>query len=191
MPAEGNELASGSPLTSSLPENSLMALPSASGTRKLSCFSAVRPVIGWKMWVKWVAPFSMAQSFMALATASAICGSSGAPSLMVFWSALNTGLGSRRRWVAVLKTLAPNRSLTWVCWKLTRLSLWVVVAIALIASRRGLVLVLIGGSRGTRVLGATARTAGAPPGASGERSGRDVGVTQASRYIVAAVASTL
>ena len=51
-----------------------MALPSPVGCRKLSCFSAVRPVIGWNRCVKCVAPFSMAQSFMAAATVSAIVG---------------------------------------------------------------------------------------------------------------------
>ncbi len=30
------------------------------------------PVMGWNQWVKWVAPFSIAQSFMALATTLAI-----------------------------------------------------------------------------------------------------------------------
>ena len=39
-----------------------MALPSLVGERKLSCFSAVDPVIGWKMCVKCVAPRSIAQS---------------------------------------------------------------------------------------------------------------------------------
>ena len=29
---------------------------------------------GWNQWVKWVAPFSMAQSFIAAATTSATCG---------------------------------------------------------------------------------------------------------------------
>ena len=72
-----------------------MARPSPVGCRKLSCFSAVRPVMGWNMCVKCVAPFSMAQSFMAVATASAMAGSSGAPCLMVFCRALKTGLGSR------------------------------------------------------------------------------------------------
>ena len=37
----------------------------------------------------------MAQSFMAVATASAMAGSSGAPCLMVFCRALKTGLGRR------------------------------------------------------------------------------------------------
>ena len=42
------------------------------GLIKASCFSAVIPVIGWNQCVKCVAPFSMAQSFIALATMSAI-----------------------------------------------------------------------------------------------------------------------
>jgi len=51
MPPEGNEEASGSPRISSLPENSATALPSPVGARKLSCFSAVRPVSGWNQCV--------------------------------------------------------------------------------------------------------------------------------------------
>ena len=51
---------------------------------KLSCFSAVMPVMGWNQWVKWVAPFSTAQSFMAAATAFATDKSSLVPSSMVF-----------------------------------------------------------------------------------------------------------
>ena len=34
--------------------------------QKLSCFSDVMPESGWNQCVKWVAPFSMAHSFMAL-----------------------------------------------------------------------------------------------------------------------------
>ena len=45
-PPEGKLDASGSPLTSSLPENSIITPPVGSGEIKLSCFSAVRPVIG-------------------------------------------------------------------------------------------------------------------------------------------------
>ena len=44
MPPEGKLEASGSPWISALPENSATAPPSPSGARKLSCFSAVRPV---------------------------------------------------------------------------------------------------------------------------------------------------
>jgi hypothetical protein len=46
---------------------------------KASCFSAVRPVIGWNQWQKCVAPLAMAQSFIALAITSAVAGSSGCP----------------------------------------------------------------------------------------------------------------
>ena len=46
-PPEGNDEASGSPLISSLPENSIITVPSPTGEIKLSCFSAVIPVIGW------------------------------------------------------------------------------------------------------------------------------------------------
>ena len=43
--------ASGSPRTSSLPENSMMAVPSPTGETKPSCFSLVMPVSGWNQWV--------------------------------------------------------------------------------------------------------------------------------------------
>ena len=46
----------------------MITWPSPVGEMKLSCFSAVTPVIGWNQWVKWVTPFSIAQSFIALAT---------------------------------------------------------------------------------------------------------------------------
>ena len=67
-PPDGKLEASGSPLISSLPENSIITPPSGVGVMKESCFSAVMPVIGWNQCVKWVAPFSIAQSFIALAT---------------------------------------------------------------------------------------------------------------------------
>ena len=50
-PPEGKEDASGSPRTSSLPENSSTILPLSSGEMKLSCFSAVTPVMGWNQCV--------------------------------------------------------------------------------------------------------------------------------------------
>ena len=47
-PPEGKEEASGSPLISSFPENSIIILPLSSGCdTKESCFSAVIPVSGW------------------------------------------------------------------------------------------------------------------------------------------------
>ena len=46
MPPLGKLDASGSPWMSILPLNSVTALPSLSGTRKESCFSAVSPVSG-------------------------------------------------------------------------------------------------------------------------------------------------
>ena len=46
MPPDGNELASGSPWTRFLPENSAIVRPSPVGVRNESCFSAVEPVIG-------------------------------------------------------------------------------------------------------------------------------------------------
>jgi hypothetical protein len=128
-PPDGNELASGSPLTSSLPENSAMAVPSPLGAMKLSCFSAVMPVIGWNWWVKWVAPFSRAQSFSALANASATSSLSFSPFLIVRWRALNTGLGRRSLCVASLNTFAPNASLKCSSLKSIRSSLCSVVAI--------------------------------------------------------------
>ena len=51
IPPDGNEEASGSPLISSLPENSMITPPSGDGVMKLSCFSAVIPVSGWNQCV--------------------------------------------------------------------------------------------------------------------------------------------
>jgi hypothetical protein len=51
MPPVGKLDASGSPRTSSLPENSEIALPSPAGEKNESCFSAVEPVSGWNQWV--------------------------------------------------------------------------------------------------------------------------------------------
>ena len=49
--------------------------------------------MGWNRWVKWVAPFSMAQSFMAVATLSAMAGSSGGPLLDGLLQGLEDRLG--------------------------------------------------------------------------------------------------
>ena len=65
-----------------------MITPSPVGVMKLSCFSAVTPVMGWNQWVKWVQPSSTAQSFIALATTFATVMSSGSPFSIVFLSAL-------------------------------------------------------------------------------------------------------
>ena len=65
-----------------------MTLPPGLGEMKLSCFSAVTPVRGWNQWVKWVAPRSTAQSFMAFATTFATFRSRCFPSLMVRCSVL-------------------------------------------------------------------------------------------------------
>src|SRR3954447_17253709 len=108
MPPVGNEEASGSPWMSSLPENSAIATPSPVGLKKESCFSAVEPVRGWNQCVKWVAPFSIAHSFIAEATASARIGSSGRPSSSVSWRRLNSSEGTRWRWTDGEKTLAPK-----------------------------------------------------------------------------------
>ena len=43
------------------------------------------PVSGWNQWVKWVAPWATAQSFMAAATALATPKFNLAPSSMVFF----------------------------------------------------------------------------------------------------------
>ena len=80
----GSDDASGSPWISSLPENSMITPPSPVGEMNASCFSAVMPVIGWNQCVKCVAPFSIAQSFMALATTAAVSGLSGRP-LSIVW----------------------------------------------------------------------------------------------------------
>ena len=50
---------------------------------KLSCFSAVMPVMGWNQCVKCVAPCSTAQSFMAEATSPATPELSGRPASIV------------------------------------------------------------------------------------------------------------
>ncbi len=57
------------------------------GEMNESCFSAVKPVIGWNQWQKWLAPFSIAHSLTAWATTSAIEPSSRWPRRMVSWSA--------------------------------------------------------------------------------------------------------
>ena len=79
-PPDGNEEASGSLVISSFPEKSNIILPVVfSVVTKESCFSAVIPVMGWNQWVKWVAPFSIAQSFIAEATVFASVISSDLP----------------------------------------------------------------------------------------------------------------
>ena len=85
MPPVGNDDASGSPWISSLPENSAIALPSPVGAKNESCFSAVELVSGWNQCVKWVAPRSIAHSFIAEATSSARSGSSAPPCSSASW----------------------------------------------------------------------------------------------------------
>ena len=97
MPPDGKDEASGSPLMSSLPLSSMMTVPSPCGLMKESCFSAVVPVSGWNQWVKCVAPFSMAHSFMAQAVASATTGSSSSPVIMLRFRLLYTSLDRRAR----------------------------------------------------------------------------------------------
>ena len=77
---------------------------------KLSCFSAVMPVMGWNQWVKWVAPFSTAQSFMAAATALATEGSSFAPFWMVCFRERYTSSGKRAFMTRLSKTRLPKYS---------------------------------------------------------------------------------
>ena len=55
---------------------------------KLSCFSAVTPVMGWNQWVKWVAPRSMAQFFISAAISWAVSRERGVPSSTHFFHAL-------------------------------------------------------------------------------------------------------
>ena len=108
MPPVGKLEASGSPFTSSLPVNWASAVPSPTGAKNESCFSAVEPVRGWNQWVKWVAPRSSAQSFMAAATESARSGSSAAPRSIVSCSLRNASLGRRARCAPGPNTLAPK-----------------------------------------------------------------------------------
>ena len=61
----------------------MMTPPSGAGDMKLSCFSAVMPVMGWNQCVKCVAPRSTAQSFMAEATSPATSELSGRPASIV------------------------------------------------------------------------------------------------------------
>ena len=111
-PPEGKEEASGSPLISSLPENSIMTPPSGAGEMKLSCFSAVMPVSGWNQCVKCVTPFSIAQSFIAPATASATSLSSRSSSSMVFLSERYTFSGRVAFMTRSSKTRQPKYSET-------------------------------------------------------------------------------
>jgi len=69
------------------------------------------PVIGWNQWVKCVAPFSTAHSFIAVATTSAMEGSSGRPSSMVFFRVLKTAFGSLSLMTDWLNTFCPNISI--------------------------------------------------------------------------------
>ena len=75
---------------------------------KLSCFSAVIPVIGWNQCVKWVTPFSTAHSFIALATMFATCGSRGSPCSRVRFRALYVSFGSLSFITLSLNTMLPK-----------------------------------------------------------------------------------
>ena len=85
----------------------MMARPSLHGSRKLSCFSDVMPVRGWNQCVKWVAPFSMAHSFMAWATTFATSISRGLPSFIVLIRLLYVADGRRSCIVCSLNTIEP------------------------------------------------------------------------------------
>ena len=76
-------------------------------SRKESCFSAVVPVSGRNQCVKWVAPRSSAQCFIAWATSAAIAGSSGAPLLMVASSFSAVAFGRYSRITSALNTSSP------------------------------------------------------------------------------------
>ena len=111
-PPEGKEDASGSPLISSFPLNSIITLPSGEGVINESCFSAVIPVKGWNQCVKCVAPFSTAQFFIASATAFAQLTSRAAPSSIVFLRELYT-LWERQAFIILSsKTNDPKMSVT-------------------------------------------------------------------------------
>ena len=90
-----------------LPLKRWTACAGPAGSRKASCFSAVPPVRGWNQWVKCVAPFESAQSFIACATSSAMEGSSGLPSLMVASSLAAVALGRYARISFSPKTSSP------------------------------------------------------------------------------------
>ena len=77
---------------------------------KLSCFSAVMPVIGWNQCVKCVAPFSIAQSFMALATMRAASSSRRLPFSIVACTCRYVSFGRRSRMTASLNTMDPKMS---------------------------------------------------------------------------------
>ena len=87
MPPEGNDDASGSLCDSCEPENfsSTFSSPDIWVLRsmKLSCFSAVSPVIGWNQCVKCVAPCEVAHSRATDAMVSAVSFASGEPLLSV------------------------------------------------------------------------------------------------------------
>ena len=81
--------------------------PSGDGEMKLSCFSAVTPVRGWNQCVKWVAPFSTAQSFISAATASATSVSSFTFSSIVLFRDSYTSAERRALITLSSKTIDP------------------------------------------------------------------------------------
>ena len=86
-----------------------MALPPGAGEMKLSCFSAVKPVMGWNQWVKWVAPCSMAQFFMPSAISLAVSSWREVPSLRHCFQATTASQETYLAMAVSLKTLTPNR----------------------------------------------------------------------------------
>ena len=89
-------------------------LPLTGRVMKLSCFSAVVPVRGWNQWVLWVAPFSTAQSFISLATMSAVVILIWPPWAITSITSAKTFLGSRSRMTDSLKTLEPKISVIFI-----------------------------------------------------------------------------
>ena len=106
-PPEGKLEASASPPMRFFPLNACTACAVPRGSTKLSCFSAVPPVRGWNQWVKCVAPFASAQSFIACATSSAMDGSRGFPSLTVASSLAAVAFGRKARISFSPKTSSP------------------------------------------------------------------------------------
>ena len=88
----------------------MITRPPPTGEMKLSCFSAVTPVRGWNQWVKWVAPRSRAQVFIASAMSLAADRGRGWPLFrqsrhvcMALWETYCSMVSS-------LKTMDPNSS---------------------------------------------------------------------------------
>ena len=88
----------------------MMTFPPPMGVMKLSCFSAVKPVMGWNQWVKWVAPCSSAQIFMPSAMALATSRLRDLPSFRQACHAATALWETYLRMASSLKTQLPNSS---------------------------------------------------------------------------------